>query len=200
MDGAQVADTFGVMAVLAIAGIAVAAIASVTSPSGRALVRDLVDEHGRLSAWLVAVVATGGSLWFSEVADFTPCELCWYQRIAMYPLVIVLGVRALRPGGSPDLRLAGLLLVGAGLLVNAWHVTIETWPSLDSGSCDPVVPCTLRWVEGLGFFTIPRLATVAFALVGLALLADRSDSTGDPYARPDDADDLDAPVLEEEPA
>jgi len=129
------------------------------------------------------------------VADFTPCRLCWYQRIAMYPLVVVLGVRALRPAGSRDLRLAGLLLVGAGLLVNAWHVTIETWPSLDSGACDPVVPCTLRWVEGLGFFTIPRLATVAFALIGLALLADRSDATGDPYA----PDELDAPVLEEEP-
>ena len=197
MDGAQVADTFGVMAVLALTGVALAVVAGATSTSARSTIRDLVDEHGRLSAWLVAVVATGGSLWFSEAADFTPCQLCWYQRIAMYPLVVVLGIRALRPGGSRDLRLAGLLLVGAGLLVNAWHVTIETWPSLESGACDPVVPCTLRWVEGLGFFTIPRLATVAFGLVGLALLADRSDVTGDPYARPDD---LDTAVLEEEPA
>jgi len=64
MDGAQVADTFGVMALLAIAGVALAVVVAATSADGRAAVRALVDEHGRVSAWLVAVVATGGSLWF----------------------------------------------------------------------------------------------------------------------------------------
>jgi len=196
MDAPQVADAFGVMALLAIALVAAGAIVCAAGPGLRAAVRELVDEHGRVSTWLVAAVATGGSLWFSEGAGFIPCTLCWYQRIAMYPLVIVLGVRALRPDGSRDLRLAGLLLVGAGLLVNAWHVTIETWPSLETGACAASVPCTLRWVEGLGFFTIPRLATVAFGLIGLGLLADRSDGRPEdehPYA-------AEVPTAEEEHA
>jgi disulfide bond formation protein DsbB len=202
MDGAQVADTFGVMALLATVAVVLAALASASGAGRRERVRELVDEQGRTSAWLVAAVATAGSLWFSEGAGFTPCELCWYQRIAMYPLVVVLGIRALRPAGSRDLRVAGLLLVAAGLAVNAWHVTIETWPALETGACDPVVPCTLRWVEGLGFFTIPRLATVAFLLVGLLILADRTDgrgraSAGDPYAHPHDHE---VPVPQEEPA
>jgi len=189
MDAPQVADAFGVMALLALAGTLAAGIAWVAAPGPRAAVRDLVDEHGRVSTWIVAAVATAGSLWFSEVADFPPCQLCWYQRIAIYPLVVVLGIRARRPHGSRDLRLAGLLLVAAGLAVNLWHVAIETRPSLDRGSCDPVVPCTLRWVEGLGFFTIPRLATVVLVLVGLGLLADRTDRRGSgdeaaPYADP----------------
>jgi len=189
MDASQVADTFGVMALLALAGVVLGAVAVAAGGRARDAVRDLVDEHARVSVWLVAVIATGGSLWFSEVAGFPPCELCWYQRIAIYPLVVVLGIRALRPDGSRDLRAAALALVTAGLAVNLWHVAIETRPSLDRGSCDPVVPCTLRWVEGLGFFTIPRLATVVLVLVGLGLLADRTDRRGSgdeaaPYADP----------------
>ena len=189
MDATQVADAFGAMAAMAVAAVVVGGLASVVHAPTRHAVRSLVDEHGRISAWLVAAIATGGSLWFSESAGFPPCVLCWYQRIAMYPLVVVLGLRALRPAGSRDLRLAGLVLVGLGLAVNLWHVAIETFPSLDSGACDAAAPCTVRWVEGLGFFTIPRLATVAFALIGLALLLDRTDGRGPdadahPYDRP----------------
>ncbi|HEU5085402.1 MAG TPA: disulfide bond formation protein B [Acidimicrobiales bacterium] len=190
MDAAQVADTFGAMAVMAVAIAVAAGVVAAAHPPGRERIRDVVDQHGATSAWLVAAIAMGGSLWFSEGANFLPCQLCWYQRIAMYPLVVVLGLRALRPGGSPDLRVAGLAIVGLGLTVNLWHVTIETWPSLDSGACAATVPCTVRWVEGLGFFTIPRLATVAFGLIGLLLLLDRTDRRGpattpSPYDRPE---------------
>jgi len=184
VDAAQVADTFGAMAAIAIAVVALAAAVGAVHAPTRELVRDTVDQHGATSAWLVAAIAMGGSLWFSEAANFPPCQLCWYQRIAMYPLVVVLGIRALRSTGSRDLRAAGLAIVAIGLAVNLWHVAIETWPSLDSGACDATVPCTIRWVEGLGFFTIPRLATVAFGLIGLLLLLDRTDRrgpAGDPY-------------------
>ena len=189
MDATQVADMLGAMAAMAVAAVVLGGIVAILHAPSRASLRALVDEHGRISAWLVAVIATAGSLWFSESAGFPPCVLCWYQRIAMYPLVIVLGIRALRPAGSRDLRLAGLALVAVGLAVNLWHVAIETFPDLDSGACDAAVPCTIRWVEGLGFFTIPRLATVAFLLVGIALVLDRTDrratdDTDHPYDRP----------------
>jgi Disulfide bond formation protein DsbB len=189
MDAAQVADMLGAMAAMGVAAVVLAGVVAAVHAPGRAMLRALVDEHGRVSAWIVAVIATAGSLWFSESAGFPPCVLCWYQRIAMYPLVIVLGLRALRPGGSRDLRIAGLALVTVGLAVNLWHVAVETLPDLDSGACDAAVPCTIRWVQGLGFFTIPRLATVAFLLVGVALLFDRTDrratdDTDHPYDRP----------------
>jgi hypothetical protein len=193
MDASQVADTFGVMATMAVLAIVAGAVAAAASPAARATLRGLIDEYGRVSAWLVAAIATAGSLWFSEAANFPPCLLCWYQRIAVYPLVIVLGVRALRPAGSRDLRLASLLLVAAGLVVNVWHNAIETFPGLDSGACDAAVPCTIRWVEGLGFFTIPRLATVVLVLIGVLLLADRSDGGEGP-------DPEDAPYPGEHPA
>lgn len=173
MDASQVADMFGVMAVTAITAVVTGALAAL-HPGARRWIRDQIDQYGRASAWLVAAVATTGSLWFSEGANFPPCELCWYQRIAMYPLVVVLGVRLFRTD-TRGLRLAALGLVLAGLVVNAWHVTIETFPDLDTGSCDAAVPCTLRWVEGLGVFTIPRLATVAFVLVALTVALDRTD-------------------------
>ncbi len=173
MDAEYVADMFGVMAVVAVVLAAGGALAWL-HPSSRRWLRHQVDQYGAVSAWLVALVATGGSLWFSEVADFPPCELCWYQRIAMYPLVVVLGFRAFRDD-TRGLRLAALVLVLAGLIVNIWHVTIETFPDLSTGSCDAAVPCTVRWVEGLGFFTIPRLASVAFVLIASAVLLDRTD-------------------------
>ena len=175
MDATEVADMLAAMAAIAVAAVVVGGAATLLHRPTRHAIRSLADDHGRTSAWLVAAIATAGSLWFSESAGFPPCELCWYQRIAMYPLVVVLGIRALRANGSRDLRLAGLGLVGIGLAVNLWHVAIETLPGLDSGSCDAAVPCTVRWVEGLGFFTIPRLATVAFGLIGLAVLLDRTD-------------------------
>jgi disulfide bond formation protein DsbB len=178
MDAAQVADMFGVMALLAMLGALGALVASALHVPSRRAIRDAIDIHARTSVWLVAAVATAGSLWFSEAANFPPCILCWYQRIAMYPLVVVLGIRLLRPSGSRDLRLAGAVLAGIGLAINLWHVAIETFPGLDTGACDAAVPCTIRWVEGLGFFTIPRLATVAFGLVLAGLLLDRSDRDG----------------------
>jgi len=194
VDAAQVADTLGAMAVMAIVGVLGATLASTVHAPTRARVRSLVDEHGALSTWLVAAIATGGSLWFSEVAGFPPCELCWYQRIAMYPLVVVLGLRALRPAGSRDLRSAALVIVALGLAVNLWHVAIETWPSLDTGSCDAAVPCTIRWVEGLGFFTIPRLATVAFGLIGLGVLLDRTDRGRGPVEPTEPYDPSETPL------
>lgn len=137
-----------------------------------------------------------GSLWFSEGAHFPPCELCWYQRIAMYPLAVILPLGALRRDRA--VRLYGIVLAGAGLAVSSWHNLIETFPSFDTGSCDPNNPCTLRWVEGLGFWTIPRMAFVAFSLVLAALLLDTADTdTAGTDTDTDPVDtDTDTPELE----
>ncbi len=119
----------------------------------------------------VASVATAGSLYFSEVAHFTPCRLCWFQRACMYPLVPVLGLAAWRGGGQ--LRRAATALAGVGALIATYHVLIEHYPTLESDVCDPTNPCTLIWVRRLGYLTIPTMALSAFALVLVLVLVAR---------------------------
>ena len=169
LSAAEVADVEAVLVVLGLATVLGLAGASLHA-TGRARVFDALAGTATLLAAGVALLATGGSLWYSEVAGFPPCELCWYQRIAMYPLVVVLGVAAFR--GSSTGRITGLIIAVLGLGVSAWHNLIETVPRLDPGGCDPTNPCTIRWVEGLGFWTIPRMAAACFVLVLVALRLD----------------------------
>ena len=170
MNADQIADVLGTLATAGVLAIVAVVTVRVAAPARLESLRDAVSGSGTALAGAVAVVAMGASLWFSKGAHFPPCELCWYQRIAMYPLALVLPVAAWRNDRS--IRPYALLLAGVGLVVSAWHNLIETFPSIDSGACDPTNPCTLRWVEGLGFWTIPRMAAVAFVLVLTALLLD----------------------------
>ncbi len=133
-------------------------------------------------AFAVAAVATVGSLYFSEVAHFTPCRLCWYQRICMYPLVPLLGLAAWRR--DRGIRPYAAILAGTGALIASYHVVLERFPTLESNVCDPANPCTLIWVQRLGYLTIPTMALSGFALV-LTLLAfaghePRTDLEGEP--------------------
>lgn len=160
----RVADVLGV---LAIGGVlaAVVLVVGLVVPTLRARIVESLVGTATVLALGVAVVATFFSLWFSEAAGFPPCELCWYQRIAMYPLVAVLAVAAWKRHEASG-RLIAFVVAGAGLAVNTWHNVVETFPdSGTGGGCDPTNPCTLRWVEGLGFWTIPRFATVCFVLI-----------------------------------
>ncbi len=169
MTAAEVADVEGILLTVALLTAFAGGLASLDR-GRRARLRGLLAGTGTLLAAFVAGGAMAGSLWFSEVAGFPPCELCWYQRIAMYPLVVVLGLAAFRR--SRTARLAGLLLALTGLAVSAWHNLIETFPDVQTGACDPTNPCTLRWVEGLGFWTIPRMAAASFILVVALIIAD----------------------------
>ena len=162
MTPAEVADVEGILITAGLLAMAVTLVASI-SPTVRARVFDSLAGTGTWLAAGIALGATVGSLWFSESAGFPPCELCWYQRIAMYPLVLVLGLAALRHSATG--RITGMVIAAIGLAVSAWHNIIETNPSLDTGSCDPENPCTIRWVEGLGFWTIPRMAAASFVLI-----------------------------------
>jgi disulfide bond formation protein DsbB len=136
--------------------------------------------RGRVPPWLrddvalplataIAAVATGGSLYLSEVAGYLPCALCWYQRIAMYPLTLVLGVAAVRRDRRVWLTAVPIAAIGAA--VSVWHIAIERNPTL-GGPCDPTAPCSIRWVEEFGFLTLPTMALIGFlAIIVLTLVA-----------------------------
>lgn len=156
----------GLLAILTLVANAAVVVLVVGARSTR--LRALVAGDALRLAWLVALVATAGSLFFSEVRHFEPCPLCWYQRIAMYPLVVVLGVAALR--GDRAIRITVLPLAAIGALVSAYHYQLERFPHQEALACTSSVPCTTIWFEQLGFITIPYMALSAFALIA-ALLA-----------------------------
>lgn len=174
MAADDVALFFGVLAVaaqLALLGglvLAVSARWSDRLADVWSSVRAEVAPYALGLAWAVAGVATLGSLYFSEVAHFRPCVLCWVQRTAMYPLAVILGIAWWRRDAL--VRVYAIPLAVLGLLVSAYHVLLERVPALESNSCDPAAPCTTRWVEPLGYLTIPTMAGTAFLLVVALLL------------------------------
>jgi hypothetical protein len=119
-------------------------------------------------AFLVAAVCTGGSLYFSEIAHFPPCKLCWYQRYAMYPLVPILGIAAWKH--FTRIRPFALVLAAIGPMISTYHILVERGIVTESASCDPNNPCSLIWVKRLGYLTIPTMALSGFLLI-LTLLA-----------------------------
>lgn len=117
-----------------------------------------------LIIWTQALLALLGSLFFSEVIGYEPCELCWIQRIFMYPLVIIYGVALIKK--DVQIALPGLLLSGIGLLISTYHYLLQKVPALqDTGDFCGTVPCNLQYVNYFGFITIPFLAGVAFIVI-----------------------------------
>lgn len=129
--------------------------------------RQLYQRWSLVVAAAVAVGATAGSLYFSEVADFIPCEMCWVQRIFMYPLAVILPIAAIRK--QREIALYGIALAVIGLGFSIYHIQLQIWPN-QSTSCDPFNPCSGKYVEALGFATIPQMAGLSFVLIiaGLA--------------------------------
>ncbi len=121
-------------------------------------------------AWLVALVSTLGSLYFSEVADYIPCTLCWYQRIAMYPLAVILGI-ADAPPRPRHQALCRARSPPSAWRSRAYHWLIERFPDLEAGgACSAIVPCTAPWFTEFGFVTLSFMALSGFAFIIVALL------------------------------
>ena len=121
------------------------------------------------AAWIVALVATVGSLFFSEVMLLPPCLLCWYQRIAMYPLVVILGVGIIL--GDRRVKFYALPVALAGLAVAGYHNLLYYGILPESiAPCTQGVSCTSVQLEWLGFITIPLMSLTAFGLITLSLL------------------------------
>jgi disulfide bond formation protein DsbB len=128
-------------------------------------------------AWLVALVTTLGSLYFSEVAHFTPCKLCWYQRIAMYPFVIVLLVAAKRRDRGVAWYVVPVATIGACFA--AYQTQLQAFPHQYSSFCTLTEPCTVRFVWEFGFVSLPFMALSAFVfIITMTLVATRAQPLG----------------------
>jgi disulfide bond formation protein DsbB len=140
--------------------------------------RQFMRENGLYLAWVVAVVATLGSLYFSEVMKFFPCKLCWYQRILMYPQVILLGLAAVRKDYGQTVYVLPMTILGA--CISIYHILLQKtdWlKEVGSAGCGPV-PCDVQYINWLGFITIPMLALTAFLLITAICFAVRKAARG----------------------
>lgn len=121
------------------------------------------------ACWLLACVSMLGSLFFSEVMGFPPCVLCWYQRICMYPLVLILPA-GLFPFDSNILRYA-LPLSLLGSLIAVFHLLLVAGYIPESiKPCVQGVPCTEVQIVWFGFVTIPLLSALSFLLISALLI------------------------------
>jgi disulfide bond formation protein DsbB len=159
----------GVMAQMLLAALAVVLVLRLLRVRAPwRFVRESLSGSELWLAFTVALVATAGSLYFSEVAHFVPCKLCWFQRVAMYPLVL-LALPALRGDRRAALYFLPLPLVGLG--VSLWHILVELSVVGETTSCSISAPggCATRWIDEFGYMTIPTLAATAFGLIALLL-------------------------------
>jgi len=170
-------DITVILAVLGVAGqvlgtglLLVGALALMGARDPLEALRRAVEGYELWLVFVVAAIATGGSLFFSEIAHFVPCELCWYQRICMYPLSIVTLLAALYDDPRVARYLLPLPVVGAG--VSVYHLLVENRVFGESLTCRISAPggCAVKWINEFGYVTIPTLALTAFALVFAFLL------------------------------
>ena len=166
------------LAALGVVGQAVAALLIVVGAAAAVGVRGPLRElrsalwgYELWAAFVVSALATGGSLFFSEVAGYIPCELCWYQRICMYPLSLLTLFAAVHG----DYRFARYLLpfpvIGAGISI--YHLLVENGVVSEPSACRlGGAGCAVKWINEFDYVTIPTLALTGFLLlIGFLSLA-----------------------------
>ena len=133
-----------------------------------------LDDVAANSLWLgmiVAAVTMAGSLYYSLGAHFTPCELCWYQRICVYPLSIVLLIAAVRRDFG--VWRYGLPPALVGIVIAAYHTQLQAFPS-QATFCSLTNPCTIRYVWQFGFVSLPLMDLAALTFITAMLLLART--------------------------
>ena len=125
--------------------------------------KTLISARSREVAFIIALTAMTGSLYFSNIVGWAPCRLCWYQRILMYPLVVVLGVGVLLK--KPDVQDYALPLALIGGTISIYHYIIQMTPIHSSGCSVTGVSCGTQYLQALGYVTVPFMALTAFATI-----------------------------------
>lgn len=182
MDAEPLELLAAVLALVALVGSVALVVLRLLARSSPALM-ELGRSVESIALWLafaVAATATAGSLYFSEVENFTPCRLCWFQRIFMYPLSIVLLVAAIRRDRA--VRYTAVPLACVGALVSVYHVAVERGWFDESSSCEPTVPCSVPWFEVFGFVTLAVMALCGFVAVIVLTLVRFPDGDADSSA------------------
>jgi disulfide bond formation protein DsbB len=135
--------------------------------SVRLRAEDTIRRRYREIGFVLALVATGGSLYLSQIVGWTPCKLCWLQRIFMYPLVLLFGTSLVLE--RRDVREYTLPLVMVGGMVAIYHYLVQRVSSISSGCSGVAFSCSMEYTVYFGYVTIPMMALTAFAGIGVVL-------------------------------
>ncbi len=164
------------LVVVGYVAVVIAARWSSAAADLRVRINGYLDGYELLFGALAAGTATLGSLYLSEIAHLIPCTDCWYQRIAMYPIAVILGIATVRRDANVRIYVTTIAIMGA--IVSIYHYLIQWFPNLEGTSCTTSVPCTGVWFRVFGFMSIPYMALSAFAFVLVMMLALRSNTAG----------------------
>jgi len=136
---------------------------------------NIISTNIILLCFMVASVATFGSLFFSEIMNFVPCTMCWYQRIFMYPLVLIFMSNLLYP--DDKVFKYSIILVITGLFFSIYHnlLLFDIIPE-KAVPCASGVPCSMEYINWLGFINIPLLSFTAYLLLLILLLIGKRNS------------------------
>jgi len=156
---------FAMLSVALLAGTVVVLVARLFSGSQSWAHNTLTgfSPFARPLATAVATTCMLGSLYFSEIVNYKPCRLCWFQRSMMYPLAIILIITLIRRTKSIWKITVPLAVIGGS--ISTYHWFLERFPNLDAGVCDVEVPCEFKWFELFGFVTLPFMAFTGFLAV-----------------------------------
>jgi len=158
------------------AGLLAFIAASRNSESLAEKLLELRNEHSQGALFLagfVALFCMMASLYLSDIANFIPCKLCWYQRIIMYPLAFLLLFAGFR--GDFGIRIYGLAMSGFGAFISIYHYQLQLNPEQHSPFCSAFESCTVQYLNVFDFMSIPLMAMMGFIFI-FALLLFANDS------------------------
>ncbi|CAM3782364.1 disulfide oxidoreductase [Mesobacillus thioparans] len=116
------------------------------------------------AAWATSIIAMFGSLYFSEIRQYEPCLLCWYQRILMYPFALILGIAVVKK--DYKISFYTMIMAAVGGLISLYHYSLQKVPFMaDNAVTCGRVPCTGQYINWFGFISIPFLALTAFIII-----------------------------------
>lgn len=130
--------------------------------------KDLIKKNALYGAFAVALIAFIGSMYYSQILHLPPCVLCWYQRICIFPLFILIGVSIYRR--SRDIIIPAFILAGIGWLISLYHnlLYFKILPEA-AAPCMAGISCSTKFESWLAFFPIPLQALVGLTVILIAL-------------------------------
>ncbi len=139
-----------------------------------------MKQYALYFAWLISLGGFLLSLYFGEVLNLEPCRLCWYQRIALFPLALLLGIASFR--GDKSFAMYGMVLAVIGFFFGFYQWLQGIFPSLHSDKlCGPTSNCSEKVFELFGFLTLPGLSAIGFLAIAalLSIASPSSDKNSD---------------------
>lgn len=125
------------------------------------------QEKALLFIWVTSLIATAGSLYFSEIRGYIPCDLCWMQRIFMYPILIMTTIAYLQHNAKIAVTTATFSIIGGSISIYHYGLQKLTFLQENAPACS-TGSCIGSYINIFGFITIPFLALTAFVLIAIA--------------------------------